>query len=270
MYSQWDDHEVINDFGAPWTYWNSANINRPGYLNLVAQGLDTFFAYSPIDRISGDRNRIYRSFKWGSDVELFILDARSYRDRNDVPDTPENDKNMLGREQIAWLVDGIRQSTATWKIIASDVPISIGTGSAAFGRDAWANIDVEPTGFERELLRMLRQLDAVNVENLVFVTTDVHHAQTIRYDTDADGDGDRLMFHELVSGPLNAVRNPPKTQAQLDPAGNPTSLFGAGGLFNFNYVRIARQADGTVHLMADVRNEAGLPLPGSVLDLTPR
>jgi alkaline phosphatase D len=270
MYSQWDDHEVINDFGAPWTYWNSANINRPGYPNLVAQGLDTFFAYSPIDRIAGDENRIYRAFKWGSDVELFILDARSYRDRNDVPDTPENDKDMLGREQIAWLVHGIRQSTATWKIIASDVPISIGTGSAAFGRDAWANIGVEPTGFERELLRMLGELDAVNADNLVFVTTDVHHSQTIRYDTDADGDGDRLVFHELVSGPLNAVRNPAKRQDQLDPAANPTSLFGAGGLFNFNYVRVARQADGKVHLMADVRDEAGLPLPGSFLDLTPR
>ena len=47
MYSQWDDHEVINDFGAPWTYWNSATIDRAGFSNLVAQGLATFFAYSP-------------------------------------------------------------------------------------------------------------------------------------------------------------------------------------------------------------------------------
>jgi alkaline phosphatase D len=270
MYSQWDDHEVINDFGAPWTYWNSANINRAGFPNLVAQGLATFFAYSPIDRIPGTENRIYRSFRWGSDVEMFILDARSYRDRNEVPDTPENDKDMLGRDQIAWLVDGIRQSTATWKIVSSDVPISIGTGSAAFGRDAWANIGVEPTGFERELLRMLVQLDSSNAENVVFVTTDVHNAQTIAYDTDADGDGDRLVFHELVSGPLNAVRAAARRQDQLDPAAHPTSLFGAGGLFNFNYVRIARQADGKVHLIADVRNEAGLPLPGSLLDLIPR
>lgn len=270
MIAQWDDHEVINDFGAPWTYWNSANINRPGYPNLVAQGLDTFFAYSPIARMGGDPDRIYRSFRWGQDVEVFVLDARSYRDRNDLPDTPENDKDMLGKEQIAWLVDGIQQSTATWKIVSSDVPISIGTGSAAFGRDAWANIGVEPTGFERELLRMLSALDLIDVENIVFVTTDVHHAQTIRYDTDADGDGDRLVLHEFVSGPLNAVKNPPKTQAQLDPAANPTSLFGAGGLFNFNYIRVSRQADGKVHLIGDVRNENGVPLPGSLLDLSPR
>jgi hypothetical protein len=35
-------------------------------------------------------------------------------------------------------------------------------------------------------------------------------------------------------------------------------------------VSVSRQADGKVHLIADVRNEAGLPLPGSRLDLTPR
>ena len=23
MYSQWDDHEVIDDFGAQWSYWNA-------------------------------------------------------------------------------------------------------------------------------------------------------------------------------------------------------------------------------------------------------
>jgi alkaline phosphatase D len=124
MISQWDDHEVINDFGAPWTYWNSATIDRPGYPNLVAQGLDAFFAYSPIDRQAVDPARIYRSFRWGQDVEVFVLDARSYRDRNDLPDTAANDKDMLGKEQIAWLVEGIRTSTAIWKIVSSDVPIS--------------------------------------------------------------------------------------------------------------------------------------------------
>lgn len=34
MYAQWDDHEVINDFGALWDYWNVDNIDRPGFPNL--------------------------------------------------------------------------------------------------------------------------------------------------------------------------------------------------------------------------------------------
>jgi len=262
--SQWDDHEVINDFGAPWTYWNSATIDRAGYPNIVRAGLDAFLAYSAIDRAPQDPDRIYRSFRFGRHLELFVLDARSYRDRNDLPDTPENDKVMLGREQLAWLVEGIRHSDATWKVVSSDVPMSVGTGSVAFGRDAWANIGAEPTGFERELLRLLSELDRANATNLVFVTTDVHFAQNIVHDVDADGDGDRLVFHELISGPLNAGRLTPRA---LDPAANPTSLYAEAGIFNFNFVRIAPQADGSVHLVAEVRDQNGEVRPGSLLHL---
>ena len=265
--SQWDDHEVINDFGAPWAYWNSATVSRAGYPNIVRAGLDTFFAYSPIRRQDDDPDRIYRSFRYGQHLEVFVLDARSYRDRNDVPDTPENDKQMLGREQLAWLVEGLRTSTATWKVVSSDVPMSIFTGSVAFGRDAWANLGAEPTGFERELLRMLSELDRINAKNVVFVTTDVHFAQTIKYDLDADADGDRLVLHELVSGPLNAAALVVKP---LDPAANPVSLYAEGGIFNFSYVRIEPQPDGTAHLLADVRGADGVPRPGSHLHLVAR
>lgn len=265
--AQWDDHEVINDFGARWTYWNSANTNRAGYPTLVSEGLKAFFDYSPVERRGEDPNRIYRSFRWGLDVEVFVLDARSYRDRNDLPDTPENDKQMLGREQIAWLVEGIRHSSATWKIVSSDVPISITTGSVQFGRDAWANLDAEPSGFERELLRLLAQLDATNQRNIVFVTTDVHFAQNIVYDVDADGDGDRLVLHEFVSGPLNAVLAAPRP---LDPAANPTSVYAEGGVFNFTHVRVEGDARGEVRLVATTRGPDGGVRPGSTVSLVAR
>ena len=103
--------------------------------------------------------RIYRSIRYGKDLEIFLLDARSYRDRNDLPDTPANNKQMLGREQIDWLVSGLRNSDATWKVVSSAVPVSIPTGSVQFGRDSWANLDAEPSGFERELLGMLAEFD---------------------------------------------------------------------------------------------------------------
>ena len=99
MYSQWDDHEVINDFGALWPYWNSINEDREGYHNIVKEGRDAFFNYSPIDRNHDDINRIYRSFSWGPNLDLIILDARSYRSPNNLADTVENNKTMLGNEQ---------------------------------------------------------------------------------------------------------------------------------------------------------------------------
>ena len=78
IYSQWDDHEVIDDFGANWSYWNVENQNRTGYKNLVQEGRKLFFNFSPIDRNNiTDPNRIYRTFYWGDDLDLLILDARS-------------------------------------------------------------------------------------------------------------------------------------------------------------------------------------------------
>lgn len=267
MYSQWDDHEVINDFGARWSYWNSSTKDRAGYQNLVNAGRDSLFNYSPIARNPRDPNRIYRSFNWGSDLDLLILDARSYRSRNDLADTPENGKTLLGKEQLGWLKKSLLESDATWKVVSSDVPFSIPTGSNAYGRDAWANgAETDRTGFEREMLDLMRFLDEKNIQNVVFVTTDVHFAQNIKYETDADGDGDKFVFHELVTGPLNAVRGNPR---QLDPTLNPTSLYAEGKIFNFGYVRLQKGADGKTHLISDVRGENGLPRPGSQLDLTP-
>ncbi len=266
MYAQWDDHEVINDFGAPWTHWYASQRERPGFPNLVEEGRAAFFDWNPIRRNRADENRIYRSYSWGEDADLFILDQRSYRSRNDVADTPENAKTLLGREQLDWIKASLRDSQATWKVVSQDVPFSILTGSVANGRDGWANGETDQ-GFEREALDFLRFLDAADVDNLAFVVTDVHNAQTARYSLDADGDGDRLVFHEFVTGPLSAVKVAP---GALDPSLDPTRLYAEGDLFNFGFYRIREAADGQVHFQADVRGEDGRPRPGSEIDIAPR
>ncbi|MGA8484581.1 MAG: alkaline phosphatase D family protein, partial [Nitrososphaeraceae archaeon] len=69
MYSQWDDHEVINDFGGAWSYWNSLSKNRTGYHNLVDEGRNAFFNFSPIEGNPDNVNKIYRSFHWGKDLD---------------------------------------------------------------------------------------------------------------------------------------------------------------------------------------------------------
>src|SRR5215211_5817284 len=247
MVAQWDDHEVINDFGARWTYLNEATRGRPGYPNLVAAGRAAFRAYSPI----APRRRIYRSLRLGRHIELFALDARTYRSRNEAPDGPA--KTLLEPAQLRWLENGLARSRATWKIVSTDVPLSIPTGSnpGVFGFDGWV-------GFRRERDALLRFLDRRNVRNVVFVVTDVHFAQNIRYVVDADGDGDRLRFHELVDGPLAAIRLLP---VALDPSAGGTSLYAEGGIFNFGYLRVSRAG----RLIYDVRDVDGRPRPGSRL-----
>ncbi len=277
MYSQWDDHEVTNDFGSKWPYLNLFNIERDGYPNIVEEGLSAFFYYSPIKTgaMEDNSNGIYRSFNWGQPLDLFILDARSYRDQNHMADTPENNKTLIGENQLEWLKQGLLNSNATWKIVSSDVPISIPTGSNAsiLGRDGWANGNETDyskyTGFERELYDLFGYIDENNLKNIVFVTTDVHFPAFIRYDFDLDNDGNNTIMYELVSGPLSAIRLGVPLPA-LDKSFNPNLLYGEGNIFNFGYVKIMKDRDSKYHLIADIRDMDGKPREGSKLEIAPR
>jgi alkaline phosphatase D len=65
-YSHWDDHEFINDFTPP---EHGAAIYRAG--------VQAFRDYMPVTYTA--RDGIYRTFRWGRNVELFFLDERSFR-----------------------------------------------------------------------------------------------------------------------------------------------------------------------------------------------
>ncbi len=241
VYSQWDDHEVINDFGAPWPLLRSAP-ERPGFPVLVRAGREALFDFHPLWPNAEEPERIYRSFRWGASVELFLLDARSYRSANDREDSEA--KTLLGRAQLDWLKNGLTSSTATWKIVSSDVPLSIATGSRAevLGRDAFADgdpADAPRTGSETELRELLTHLDREKVKNVVVVVTDVHFAMSLRYEIDLDSDGDPLFFHELVTGPLSAAKLEPKTP---DSTFAPRVLYVEGRNLQFRVRRRGRGA----------------------------
>ena len=290
MYSQWDDHEIINDFGSRWLYWNLFSTGREGYPNIVKEGTDAFLYYSAldIDNITSNdsaRDRdghIYRSFNWGKNLDLFIIDARSYRSQNHIADTPDSNKTMLGDKQLEWLKQELINSNATWKVISSDVPISIPTGSntSILGRDGWAtgnetNNYSYYTGFERELTDLLGFIEEQDIKNIVFITTDVHFPAFITYNFDLNNDGNTTEIYELVSGPLSAFRLGVPFPI-LDETFNPALLYGEGNIFNFGYIRIEdrrgenEQDNGKPHLMADIRDENGIIRPGSMLDLSPQ
>jgi alkaline phosphatase D len=213
----WDDHEVVNDFGpltdAPTTPPYTGN-------HLLPIGLDAFVDYTPIAPAANTPTRLYRSLRWGKHLELFVLDTRQYRDANFATDSPAQPKTMLGSEQLAWLKESLARSNATWKLIVSSVPMSIPTGfPPTNGRDGWANFD-QTTGFESELLDILRFLQARDIDNSVWITTDVHFAEAFRYRP--FGDDPSVTVHELASGPLNAGIFPNR---DFDETLNPQRLF---------------------------------------------
>ena len=196
----WDDHEVVNDFG-PLSDTRSTPPYTPG-VHLLPIGLEAFLDYTPIAAAANTSKRLYRALRWGKHLELFVLDTRQYRDANAATDSPDRPKTMLAREQLTWLKERLAASNATWKVIVSSVPMSIPTGfPPTGGRDGWANFD-QTTGFEQELLDLLRFMESRRILNTVWITTDVHFAEAFRYRPFAANPG--FAVHELVTGPLNA------------------------------------------------------------------
>ncbi len=80
LYNHWDDHEFINDFSIP-------ENGRPLYNRSVR----AFRNYEPVT--FSDKNGIYRSFRWGKNLQMFFLDERSFRSAkasaNHVCDNPD-------------------------------------------------------------------------------------------------------------------------------------------------------------------------------------
>ncbi len=213
VFVMWDDHEVRNNFAGPFD-------------PQMPLGRQALRDYWPISTAADDPHRLYRRVRYGAEVELFILDTRQYRSRNADKDGPG--KTMLGEAQLVWLLTGLRQSTATWKVIATSVPLSIPKGGpeSVPGNDGWAG-GPDGTGFETEMRTIVEAILAQPIKNLVWIATDVHFAQVNAYDPNGDGVTD---FHEFVVGPLSAATG------RMTPAREtwkPTTLFHDGGYFNF-------------------------------------
>ncbi len=77
-------------------------------------GLDTFREQVPM----GDRT--YRTFRWGQDVQIWLVEGRDYRSANPDPDGPE--KTIWGAEQKAWFKDTVEASDAAFRILISPTP----------------------------------------------------------------------------------------------------------------------------------------------------
>lgn len=196
----WDDHEVVNDFGPLHDTRDSAPYTAGEH--LLPTGLRAFLDYNPIAEDKLNPQRLYRSVRWGKHLELIVLDNRQYRDANQEEDDDTLVKTMLGREQLTWFKETVRNSDATWKVIVSSVPMSIPTGfPPENGRDGWANFD-QNGGFERELVDILTFMREQGERNVVFLTTDVHFAEVFRYTPFLDDP--LFQIHEVVTGPMNA------------------------------------------------------------------
>ncbi len=101
-----DDHDTVTNDSVPGV--------RVGELTWE-WGLSIFREQVPMGEST------YRSRRWGSDVEFWIVEGRDFRSPNRMPDGPE--KTIWGPEQKAWFKRGVLASDAPFKILFSPTPV---------------------------------------------------------------------------------------------------------------------------------------------------
>lgn len=210
FYFQWDDHEVTNNWSPGKDLTADDRYAEKSIALLTARAGRAFHEMTPIGYQPAEPGRIYRKISYGPLLDIFMLDLRSYRAANNdgLQDAAGAETTLLGQAQIDWLKAALAGSTATWKVIASDMPIGIivwDNAKEKAGVEAIANGDMGAArGRELEVADLLRFIRDREIANTVWLTADVHYTAAHHYSPDRARFQDFAPFWEFVSGPLHA------------------------------------------------------------------
>jgi alkaline phosphatase D len=174
QYAVWDDHDFgPNDSHSSFQYkkeslaafkemWGNSNYGFPQNENNCITGKVSI-----------------------NDVDLYLLDNRSFRI---PPGTEGLTPQMLGKEQILWLMEDLKTSKASFKLIALGSQVL----SSVADFENYANYTEE-----RDYLILL--LEKNNIKNVVFLTGDRHFCELSEVKLES---GTRLL--DLTSSPLTS------------------------------------------------------------------
>ncbi|MEM1230364.1 MAG: alkaline phosphatase D family protein [Pseudomonadota bacterium] len=231
-YYHWDDHEVLNNHSPDTRLAEDERYHGVTLAQLKGRARRAFAEMLPVPPSAGPANPqgLTRRVRYSDQLEVFSLDLRSFRAGNrPLEPAPADGHPLLGRAQFDWLLDGLKRSSARWKVIACSQPIGaviaddFRTGAGMEG--IASGTPGQPQYREAEVHRLLRALRENRVRNLLWLTADVHYAAAHHYDPERAAVDDFDPFWEFVAGPLHAGTFP---AAPLDPTFGPRLDFYAG------------------------------------------
>jgi alkaline phosphatase D len=203
MVMLWDDHEVQDNYaGKP----ADGGLPPGKHFSLARKkaGRQAFFENMPA--FPGGE-KLYRKLSFGANVDLIIMDQRTYRDNQPCDDAVvapcadyDQPRDFLGRPQMNWVKDALSASKAKWKVMANEVTIMptrvLGTPPANYTYDNWL-------GYPQEREELLTHIRDKGIKDVVFVTGDIHTfiAGDVRTGDGAVGD---TVATELVGGSITS------------------------------------------------------------------
>jgi alkaline phosphatase D len=284
LYSHWDDHEFINDF------------SRAEHGEAIYRaGVRAFRDYSPVSYSSA--SGLYRSFRWGRNLELFFLDERSFRDakasaggtcdlptggRDLAPTAPQPIRNAfaalapsLAQPVAPACLERIRDPNRSvlgrrqYERFTAAVRASTATFKVILNEVPMQQFYALPydrwEGYEAERVRLIEFLSA-NVSNVVSLSTDTHanFVGDVRVRTLEPGGPLDSGILEVITGPVAATTFAKQIDATL---GAP----GTGPLLNALFFKPAPpRGVGMACAASDVFSYAQVRVASTTLTITPK
>ncbi len=206
MLSIWDDHEVLDNYaggagprgGLDPAFRYSAARRKRAY-RAYFESMPTFAVPNKVG------SRIYRATRFGRNVDLVLLDQRQYRGDQPCGDqfrAPRCDgvdarRPFLGRRQMGFLKKRLAGTPLAWKVIANQTMVekAIFPGGDYIGFDSWQ-------GYDRERQELLRHIQRRDIDDVVFVTGDIH--TFIAGDVRINDDDKKPVATEFVGGSISS------------------------------------------------------------------
>jgi alkaline phosphatase D len=210
----YDDHDMI-DNNSDGTY------PQEGIQNSIQGYLKMFPGYPLADSTKG----VWHKLTYGN-VDIFMVDNRSQRspnieafensDLNNPVFNPPEGHSILGPDQMNWLLQGLKNSQATWKFISTGTPFNpalhIAIELAILSQSIIDSVEVpglgfiKPAdvlvelvdkwaGFPEDIFKIIEHVRLNNIENVIFLSGDSHTA--------ALDDGKNSIFPELMDSGLD-------------------------------------------------------------------
>ena len=148
----WDDH----DFGP--------NDSDRGFYNkhLTQKAFKNFWANKSYGMDYSQNQGIYSTLTWG-DAQFFLLDNRFFKTPND---RKTGKRDLLGEDQLEWLIDNLITSKASFKIIV------VG-GQVINTAEVYENY----SNYADEKSKLFKEILDNKINGVLFISGDRHHTE---------------------------------------------------------------------------------------------
>jgi phosphodiesterase/alkaline phosphatase D-like protein len=187
----WDDHEVAND----WVFGEGSQLQEGVTPERVAAAAQAFVEALPQRVGEGPAGSLWRSLRWGSVLELIVMDCRGER----------GEGILVSEAQLSWATERIRTSTARFKIVMVSIHATDHTAllGAVQDLDRWQGYPAQ----REALLAACEEAGGV-----LLVTGDMHYGAIQRVSPEG-AVGEALW--EVAAGPSGSDMLPVNAIAEL-------------------------------------------------------